>query len=67
MKEGRGVLMNVIGYIRVGSDNQDLQKQAHLLLKYAQRHGLKVRDFINLVFCSLRYALLELWKAQREK
>lgn len=34
--------MNVIGYIRISSDKQDLQKQEHLLLKYAQQHGLQV-------------------------
>ncbi len=39
--------MDVIGYIRVSSDKQDLQKQEHLLLKYAQQHDLKVSDFIN--------------------
>ena len=39
--------MNIIGYIRVSSDKQDLQKQEHLLLKYAQQHDLQVSDFIN--------------------
>ncbi len=39
--------MNVIGYIRVSSDKQDLQKQEHLLLKYAQQHDLQVCEFIN--------------------
>lgn len=40
--------MKVIGYIRVSSDKQDLQKQEHLLLKYAQQHDLKVSDFIGI-------------------
>jgi DNA invertase Pin-like site-specific DNA recombinase len=44
--------MNVIGYIRVSSDKQDLQKQEHLLLKYAQRHDLKVNEFINIEISS---------------
>lgn len=44
--------MDVIGYIRVSSDKQDLQKQEHLLLKYAQQHDLKVSDFINIEISS---------------
>lgn len=44
--------MNVIGYIRVSSDKQDLQKQEHLLLKYAQRHNLRINDFINIEISS---------------
>jgi len=44
--------MKVVGYIRVSSDKQDLQKQEHLLLKYAQQHDLKVGDFINVEISS---------------
>jgi len=44
--------MDVIGYIRVSSDKQDLQKQEHLLLKYAQQHDLKIDDFINIEISS---------------
>lgn len=44
--------MSVIGYIRVSSDKQDLQKQEHLLLKYAQRHDLKITEFINIEISS---------------
>lgn len=44
--------MNVIGYIRVSSDKQDLQKQEHLLLKYAQQHDLQVNEFINIEISS---------------
>ena len=44
--------MDVIGYIRVSSDKQDLQKQEHLLFKYAQQHDLKVSDFINIEISS---------------
>ena len=40
--------MHVLGYIRVSSDKQDLQKQEHLLLKYAQQHDLRIDDFINI-------------------
>ena len=39
--------MKVVGYTRVSSDKQDLQKQEHLLLKYAQQHGLRIQDFIK--------------------
>jgi len=44
--------MDVIGYIRISSDKQDLQKQEHLLLKYAQQHDLKINDFINIEISS---------------
>jgi DNA invertase Pin-like site-specific DNA recombinase len=44
--------MNVVGYIRVSSDKQELQKQEHLLLKYAQQHDLQVGDFINIEISS---------------
>lgn len=44
--------MKVIGYIRVSSDKQDLQKQEHLLLKYAQQQDLKINDFINIEISS---------------
>ena len=40
--------MNVIGYIRVSTDTQDLEKQRHLLLEYAQRHQLLIGEFINV-------------------
>jgi DNA invertase Pin-like site-specific DNA recombinase len=44
--------MDVIGYIRVSSDKQDLQKQEHLLLKYAQQHDLSVGELINIEISS---------------
>ena len=44
--------MNVIGYIRVSSDKQDLQKQEHLLLRYAQQQDLQVSEFINIEISS---------------
>jgi DNA invertase Pin-like site-specific DNA recombinase len=40
--------MNVVGYIRVSTDKQDLEKQNHLLLEYAQRHQLLINEFINV-------------------
>jgi DNA invertase Pin-like site-specific DNA recombinase len=39
--------MKVIGYIRVSADKQDLEKQKHLLLDYAQRNQLLVNEFIH--------------------
>ena len=39
--------MKVIGYIRVSTDKQDLEKQRHLLLDYAQRNQLQVSEFIH--------------------
>jgi len=40
--------MNVIGYIRVSTDKQDLDKQRHLLLEYAQREQLLINEFIHV-------------------
>ncbi len=44
--------MKLIGYIRVSSDKQDLQKQEHLLLKYAQKHNKQISQFINIEISS---------------
>ena len=44
--------MKVIGYIRVSTDKQDLQKQEHLLLKYAQQHDMQITDFIKIEISS---------------
>ncbi|KPK03092.1 MAG: resolvase [Anaerolineae bacterium SG8_19] len=44
--------MKVIGYIRVSSDKQDLEKQEHLLLKYAQQHNLQIDEFIKVEISS---------------
>lgn len=46
--------MKVIGYIRVSKDTQDLQKQEHLLLQYAQAHQLLVNEFIHIEISSRR-------------
>lgn len=46
--------MKAIGYTRVSSDKQDLQKQEHLLLKYAQQHDLRIQDFIEVGISSRR-------------
>ncbi len=42
----------MIGYTRVSSDKQDLQKQEHLLLKYAQEQDLRISDFIHVEISS---------------
>ena len=44
----------VIGYIRVSTDTQDLEKQRHLLLEDAQRHQLLIGEFINVEVSSRR-------------
>lgn len=46
--------MKVIGYIRVSTDKQDLEKQRHLLLDYAQREQLLVNEFIHAEVSSMR-------------
>jgi DNA invertase Pin-like site-specific DNA recombinase len=51
-----GTLVTVIGYIRVSSDKQDLQKQEHLLLKYAQQQKLPIDEFIKLEMSSRKNA-----------
>ncbi len=38
--------MQVIGYIRVSTEEQDLEKHEHLLLKYAKQHEMQAHDFI---------------------
>jgi DNA invertase Pin-like site-specific DNA recombinase len=40
--------MKVIGYIRVSTDEQDLEKQKHLLLEYAQDRQLLINEFISV-------------------
>lgn len=44
--------MKTIGYIRVSSDKQDLQKQRHLLLEYANTYRLVVDEFIEVEISS---------------
>ncbi len=46
--------MKVIGYIRVSTDKQDLGKQRHLLLQYAQQHKLLIDEFIEAEISSQR-------------
>ena len=40
--------MKAIGYIRVSTDQQDLEKQKHLLLQYAHTQQLLVDEFIQV-------------------
>lgn len=44
--------MKVIGYIRVSSDKQDLEKQQHLLWQYAQDHQLLIDEFVRVEISS---------------
>ena len=46
--------MQVIGYIRVSTEEQNLNKQEHLLLKYAQQREMQIRDFIQVEISSRR-------------
>lgn len=39
--------MKTIGYIRISTDEQDLSKQKHLLLEYAQQHKFVIDEFIE--------------------
>lgn len=39
--------MKVIGYVRVSTDKQDVEKQKHLLLQHAQSHQLLITEFIH--------------------
>jgi DNA invertase Pin-like site-specific DNA recombinase len=38
--------MTTIGYIRVSTEQQDLDKQRHLLLDYAHRQQIRIDEFI---------------------
>lgn len=44
--------MRIIGYVRVSSDKQDLHKQEHLLLKYAQQHKMQIDELIKVEISS---------------
>jgi DNA invertase Pin-like site-specific DNA recombinase len=44
--------MTVIGYIRVSTDEQDLEKQRHLLLEHSQKHQLLIDEFIEVEISS---------------
>ena len=46
--------MRIIGYTRVSTDKQDLEKQKHLLLEYAQAHQLMIDEFIDAEVSSTR-------------
>lgn len=46
--------MTVIGYTRVSTDKQDLEKQKHLLLDYAQTHQMLIQAFVGVEVSSSR-------------
>jgi DNA invertase Pin-like site-specific DNA recombinase len=48
--------MPVIGYTRVSTDKQDLEKQKHLLLEYAQEHQMMIDEFIGAEVSSTQSA-----------
>jgi DNA invertase Pin-like site-specific DNA recombinase len=44
--------MSVIAYSRISTDQQDLKKQKHLLLDYAQKQGWLIDEFIEVSISS---------------
>ncbi len=44
--------MKTIGYIRVSTDKQDLNKQRHLLLEHSQRLQIIINEFIEIEISS---------------
>jgi DNA invertase Pin-like site-specific DNA recombinase len=46
--------MTILGYIRVSTDDQDLNKQRHLLLEYSHLHKLFIDEFIEIEISSRR-------------
>jgi len=44
--------MKVVTYTRISTDEQDLEKQKHLLLGYAQQHKLLINEFIEVAVSS---------------
>ena len=49
--------MTVIGYIRVSTDEQDLEKQRHLLLEHSQKHQLLIDEFIEIEISSRKVSV----------
>jgi len=39
--------IKVIGYVRVSTDTQDIEKQKHLLLEYAHAHQMLINEFVE--------------------
>ena len=48
--------MKVIAYTRISTDQQDLDKQKHLLLDYAQKQGWLIDEFIEVAVSSRKKA-----------
>ena len=44
--------MKVIAYTGISTDQQDLEKQKHLLLDYAQKQGWLIDEFIEVTVSS---------------
>lgn len=44
--------MKTIGYIRVSNEQQDSDKQKHLLLEYAQNNKIIIEEFISVEMSS---------------
>ena len=48
--------MKVIAYTRISTDQQDLEKQKHLLLTYPQKQGWLIDEFIEVAVSSKKSA-----------
>jgi DNA invertase Pin-like site-specific DNA recombinase len=48
--------MRVIGYVRVSTDQQDVEKQKHLLLEHAQANRLLIDEFVRAEVSSRKSA-----------
>ena len=46
--------MKVIAYTRISTDQQDLEKQKHLLLGYAQKKGWLIDEFIEVAISATK-------------
>ena len=46
--------MTTIGYIRVSTEHQDMLRQRHLLLDYAQREQMVIAEFVEIVVSTQR-------------
>jgi len=44
----KGKIAMIIGYIRVSTDKQDLEKQKHTILEYAQKNKILIDRFIEI-------------------
>lgn len=51
-RPGQNEAKKIIGYIRISTDQQDLDTQRHLLLEYARKQHLFIDEFVEAAVSS---------------